>query len=211
MEEAPQEPVPETEDVPPPETEDAVPPVQETTPRMAMPGEELFLHCTAEGLKFLESGLVPDSDVTQECIVLPAAFISLLVIVALLILYVSRRRGRQADHKGTMPSGRDRAAGAATGDGSKAAKRLNPWHGGIFRRRKQSGRASSRRNSLPTMGLLFVSSQKAAGGGFPQKKPQSGHRTDSSSLSKPVETAPTQKRKPAVKAAASAVPEAPGS
>ena len=205
LEEEPEQ-VPETEDMPP-ETEDAVPPVQETTPRMAMPGEELFLHCTAEGLKFFESGLVPDGDVTQECIVLPAAFISLLVIVALLILYVSRRRGRQADHKGTMPSGRDGQREPQPETEAKLPS-VSTRGMGAFPPQGAVRESVKSQEQPPDHGAVVRSSLKAVGGGFPQKTPQSDHRTDSSSLSKPVETAPTQKRKPAVKAAASAVPKA---
>ena len=206
LEEEPEQ-VPETEDMPP-ETEDAVPPVQETTPRMAMPGEELFLHCTAEGLKFFESGLVPDGDVTQECIVFPAAFISLLVIVVLLILYGFRWRGRQADHKGTMPSGRDGQREPQPETEAKLPS-VSTRGMGAFPPQEAVRESVKSQEQPPDHGAAVRSSQKAAGGGFPQKKPQSGHRTDSSSLSKPVETAPTQKRKPATKAAASAVPEAP--
>ena len=206
LEEEPEQ-VPETEGVPP-ETEDAVPPVQETTQRMAMPGEELFLHCTAEGLKFFESGLVPDGDVTQECIVLPAAFISLLVIVALLILYVSRRRGRQAEHKGAMPSGRDGPREPQPETGAEPSS--VPTRGtGAFPPQEAPKGSAKPQEQPPDHGAVVRSSQKAAGGGFPQKTPQLDHRTDSASLSKPVETAPTQKRKPAAKAAASAVPAAP--
>ena len=206
LEEEPEQ-VPETEDMPP-ETEDAVPPVQETTPRMAMPGEELFLHCTAEGLKFFESGLVPDGDVTQECIVFPAAFISLLVIVILLILYGFRWRGRQADHKGTMPSGQDGQREPQPETGEKLPRVSTSGGTGAFPPQEAVRESVKLQEQPPDHRAVVRSSQKAAGGRFPQKKPQSGHRTDSSSLSKPVETAPTQKRKPAVKAAASAVPKA---
>ena len=207
LEEALQEPVPETGDAPP-ETEDAVPPAQETSPRAPMIEVETVLHCTAEGLNFIMSGFVPDGDVEPVCIILPAAFISLLVIVALLILYGFRWRGRQAEHKGTMPSGRDgqREPQPETGAESSSV----PTRGtGAFPPQEAVRESVKSQEQPPDHGAVVRSSQKAAGGGFPQKKPQSGHRTDSSSLSKPVETAPTQKRKPAVKAAAPAVQKAP--
>ena len=107
LEEAPQEPVPETEDVPPPKTEDIVPPVQETSPRAPMTEVETVLHCTAEGLNFIMSGFVLDGDVEPVCIILQAAFITLLIILALWSVNRRHRRKRQTGHKGAMPSGWD--------------------------------------------------------------------------------------------------------
>ena len=207
LEEAPQEPVPETEDVPPPKTEDIVPPVQETSPRAPMTEVETVLHCTAEGLNFIMSGFVLDGDVEPVCIILQAAF-TLLIILALWSVHRRRRRKRQAEHKGTMPSGRDGQREPQPETEAKLPS-VSTRGMGAFPPQEAIRESVKSQEQPPDHGAVVRSSQKAAGGGFPQKKPQSGHRTDSSSLSKPVETAPTQKRKPAVKAAASAVPEAP--
>ena len=106
LEEAPQEPVPETGDAPP-ETEGAVPPVQETSPHAPMTEVETVLHCTAEGLNFIMSGFVLDGDVEPVCVMLSTAFITLLFVLVVWLAYRLYRRKRQTGHKGAMPSGWD--------------------------------------------------------------------------------------------------------
>ena len=106
LEEAPQEPVPETGDAPP-ETEGAVPPVQETSPHAPMTEVETVLHCTAEGLNFIMSGLVLDADIKPVCVMLSTAFITLLFVLVVWLVYRLYRRKRQTGHKGAMPSGWD--------------------------------------------------------------------------------------------------------
>ena len=208
LEEAPQEPVPETEDVPPPETEDAVPPAQETSPRAPMTEVETVLHCTAEGLNFIMSGFVLDGDVGPVCIILPTVLISLAVILPLWLFYRSLRSETQAEHEEAMPSGQDGQREPQPETGEKLPRVSTSGGTGAFPPQEAVRESVKLQEQPPDHGAVVRSSQKAAGGGFPQKTPQSGHRTDSSSLSKPVETASTQKRKPAAKAAASAVPKA---
>ena len=205
LEEEPEQ-VPETEDMPP-ETEDAVPPVRETSPRAPMTGVVTVLHCMFEGPKFIISGLVLDGDVDPVCIMLSTALITLLIILIPWSVYRRRRRKRQAKYEETMPSGRDVAREPQQETGAEPPS-VTTRGTGAFPPQEAVRESVKSQEQPPDHRAVVRSSQKAAGGGFPQKKPQSGHRTDSSSLSKPVETAPTQKRKPAAKAATSTVPKA---
>ena len=205
--EAPQEPVPEAGDAPP-ETEDAVPPVRETSPRAPMTGVVTVLHCMFEGPKFIISGLVLDGDVDPVCIMLSTALITLLIILIPWSVYRRRRRKRQAKYEETMPSGRDVAREPQPETGAEPSS--VPTRGGTGAFPPEAVRESAKPQEIsPDHGAVDSSRQKAAVGEFPQKTPQPGRRAGSSPLSKPVETAPTQKRKPAVKAAAPAVQKAP--
>ena len=124
------------------------------------------------------------------------------------LAYRLYRRKRQTGHKGTMPSGRDGQREPQPETVEKLPSVSTRGGTGAFPPQEAVRESVKSQEQPPDHGAVVRSSQKAAGGRFPQKTPQSDHRTDSSSLSKPVETAPTQKRKPAVKAATSAVPKA---
>ena len=147
LEEAPQEPVPETGDAPP-ETEDAVPTVEETVQHAPMASEELLL--------------------------LPVALISLSVIIPLWLLHRFLRSETQAEHEEAMPPGRDGPREPQPETGARLPS--VPTRGmGAFPPQEAPRVRAKPQEQLPDHRAVVRSSLKAVGGGFPQKTPQSGY------------------------------------